>query len=296
MTTARYARAPSPALEACLQRGLLAPLREAWRVHGLPLDVQLREKDEVMLYCGLTRLLVARFRPPFVTLSAHKTYASQACAEPLMRRWRLDEDGLREALAGYLRDVEVNPRFTRKEGAVQAGWLAQSSPWTAFDREAVVGGGTAPHPRVTEAADRIRAIPERWRRLEEKKSGNEIDAIAVDLEGRLTLIEVKWGGADDLYYAPLQALRYAWEWAGAAPAVLPELQALIEARQRLGMSPHGLPRLRAELRVAVAWGAHPPSVEVRRRLGIVLGIVNEHLPAGVPPVELWRLDGTPRRV
>lgn len=291
MTKPRYARAPSADLTDALQNGLLAPLLEPWAVSGLRLDPQLRETDEVMLYCGLTRVLVAQYRPPYIHISAHPTYEKQACSRALMKSWDLAEHGFRAALSTYVQRVEVNPQYTTKEGAVQGDWMLETSPWISIDREAVIGGGLQPIPRVAEATDAIRAIAVDWARVATPKAANELDVLAVDDQGSLALVEHKWGGASNLYYAPLQALRYAWEWAKAVDDILPEIEELITAKQQLGLLPHILPSLSGELRVAVAWGDEQPSTEVLRRLRIVRDALLPFLPPGVGTIELWATEG-----
>lgn len=286
----RYARTPSEPLMKALD-GLLLPLRQPWTVAGLPLDLQLRERDEVMLYCGLTRLVVAQCRPPFVTLTAHKTYKSQPCAKALLRPWRLDEQGLGAALADYLGNVVVSRSHTAKEGKVQAAWMTVADPWQSLDREAVIGGGTSPFAAVDRATDAVRKLGSGWAKLDGPKAGNELDQLAIDPAGRLVLVELKHGQASKLYQAPLQALRYAWEWAGAVQTLLPELEELIEAKQRLGLLPANLPKLNGELRVAVAWGEEQPSPRVLRRLDLVVDALKKHLPPGLGEIEVWKRDG-----
>lgn len=291
----RYARTPSTALVTAL-RGPLRSLLEGRTVAGLPLDPQLRENDVVMLYCGLTRVLVAKLGPQGVELTAHETYRKQPCAQGVLRRWALDERGLEAAVDGYLSSVRVSAAFTGREGAVQAQWMQVTHPWMSIDREAVIGGGTTASTAVDAATVAVRALDSRWAHVPAPKVGNKLDQLAVDRSGRLVLVELKYGGASALYQVPLQALRYAWEWAGAVGALTPALQELIEAKQALGLLPRDLPRLTGELRVAVAWGDRGPSVEVRRRLKLVLGTVSGFLPDAVSEIEVWELNGSPARV
>ncbi len=292
MNAIRYARAPSEALMHSLEDGLLAPLRQDWEVNELPLDLQLREHDTVHLYCGLTRLLEATLTQGVVHCSAHPTYTKQPCARPLMRRWRLDEPGLEGALSSYLAKVKVGRQWTNKEGSVQAAWMDRQDPLIPIDREAVIGGGADSYPQVDAAVTALWPHVRDWARLDGPKAANEVDLLGLDPEGRVAVVELKHGGAkaDAIYYAPLQALRYAWEWADRLERLLPELEALVRAKQRLGMLPATLPTLRPELRVLVAWGGAEPSWEVRRRTQRVRAALRPYLPPGVADIELWDED------
>jgi hypothetical protein len=305
--TARYDRAPTEGLiELLAHGGLLAPLRATWSVAGLPLDLQFREGDEVHLYCGLTRLLAARRRARGVRLEASPTYTGQACASALFRAWGVGEAGFEEALSAYLAGVIVDERWVRKEGAVQAAWMAVCEPWVTLDREAVLGRPSSAARTLALDAPSVRAAHEAvdalagtggWRRPATPKGANELDQLAVDPEGRLVLVELKDARSSEVVTAPLQALRYAWEWHEALPTVLPSLRALLAARRRVGLVPDETPGLTGELRTVVAWADGGPSAEVHRRMLAVKQVVDGHLPVGVTEVEVWALPaGVPTRI
>jgi hypothetical protein len=299
----RYARAPSPDLRTLLAPGgFLAPLLAERTVAGLPLDVHLREGDRVQAYCGLTRVIDARFGRGRVRFSAHLTYTSQACATGLFRRWAAGEWGLEEALTTYFGAVVIRPALLQREGAVQAAWSRVRTPWVPFDREAVIGYAdldTQALHRSFPAIEAARAELDAearsggWAPMSEGKVGAELDQIAIDPEGRLVLLELKDAEASpaSVYYAPLQLLQYAHEWAAALPAVRGQVQELLDARIALGLSPAGLPRLNGRIRVAVGFGEDRRSAEVRARFETVRRIVSRHLPPGVAGVEAWTLDG-----
>ena len=138
-----YGRAPSDKLEALLSpTGFLAPMVELQgkTVAGLPLDVHLRRRDEVHVYCGLTRILRARLnRNGTVSISAHQAYSDQACAEAILCRWNTAEaQEFEMALDVYVSQLQVHERHTAREGFIQAAWSRIEAPWTPFDREAVL--------------------------------------------------------------------------------------------------------------------------------------------------------------
>ena len=315
MTTPYYNRAPSPHLQELLMPGgplsWLVELNER-KISGRAFDVHFRSGGEVHVYHGGTRLLkVERLKWPkgYVTLTANDEYKKQPCAKGLFRRRRIDDPKLREAAEAYLRDVKIGPRWTEGEGAIQMLWSRVTKPWTPFDREAVLGGASTQHQqtaKVDAALDELMDIytahqhaagRKRW--AKPKKSGKEVDQLAVDSDRRLVLIEIKDASnrTAEVYYAPFQLLQYIWEWHGALGAVGADLHKLIDARVAVGLTPPGVTRLTGGIRAAVGFGPDSRSNEVRRRYGIVLGIVNKHLPPGVGPIETWSIaESVPRRV
>lgn len=305
----RYARAPSPALVTLLQPGgFLAPLLAPRRAAGLPLDIHLRERDHVHLYCGLTRLVDASLSGGRVELKADPAYTAQPCAAGLFRAWSTTELGLASAIESYLAGVQVRPAYTRAEGAVQASWSAVVDPWVPFDREAVLGyADTAAQtagrlaPAVAAARAELEPIREegRWAPLPAGKVSAELDQLAVDPSGKLVLVELKDAAASaaSVYYAPLQLLQYVHEWAAALPRVQHQLALLLQRRRELGLTPAGAPDLAGALRPVVAFGEDLRSHEVRARFRTVRRVVNRHLPAGVGPIEEWSITaGKPVRL
>jgi len=198
----RFARAPGGDLQQAL-KGPLASLLLPRSVAGLALDPQLREGNCLMLYCGLTRVLVATLRNSVVSLTAHKTYRDQPCAAGVLRKWQVGAVGFDRAVNDYLARVVVGPSQVRGEGAVQTEWAALDDPWICVDREARIGGGLSASQAVEDATQAVRALDPTWARVSEPKSANKLDQLAVDPEGRLVLVELKDGGASNLYYVPL---------------------------------------------------------------------------------------------
>ncbi|MCB9684393.1 MAG: hypothetical protein H6738_05700 [Alphaproteobacteria bacterium] len=302
--TVRYDREPGEPLIELLEDGaFLAPLRRPWSVAGVPLDLQFRERDEVHLYCGLTRLVTARRGRGGIRLTASPTYTRQACAHGLFRTWVVDERGFDDALRTYLSGVVVDARWVKKEGLVQASWMALQEPWVTLDREAVLGRSSGEARERALDVDAVRAahaavdalsVERGWKRPPAPKGANELDQLAIDDAGRLVLVELKDARSSEVVTAPLQALRYAWEWHEALDAVLPSLRALAAARRRLHLMPQGTPELTGALRAVIAWGEGSPSAEVLRRSLAVKQVVDGHLPPGIGEVEVWSLAGGSR--
>ena len=315
-TSVSYERAPSGAMIELLKPGgFLRPLIDL-STHppgGIDLDIHFYGRRRLRVYRGLTRILDASLsREGNVSITAHRQYASQACAEGVMREWRTDEDGFADALTAYLSGVDVAPRHTDLEGHVQMLWSRVTQPWMPFDREArlaytsserraeIKGIALRPameaHARLTELARTSgRALPGEVR----SHTGSELDQLAVDPDGRLVILELKDGskGSADLYYAPLQLLEYVCEWDSVLEGVRDDLQSVIDARVEVGLTPSGATRLAGGIRPVVGFGPDIPSDNVMDHYREVVDVVNEHLPSGVQPVETWNFtDSCPSRV
>lgn len=308
---ATYDRAPSAGvLELLKPGGFLAPLIALNRrkVSGLNLDVHFRARDEVHVCCGGTVVLtVQRLMRPngHVSVKADDAYAVQACANGFFRQWSISEHGFATARDAYLSDVKIGPRWTEGEGAIQSLWSQATKLWVPFDREAVLA-----HPEPnTEFTEVVIAqtkliqissaeIPAWSAPPEPSKGRSEVDQIAIDQDGRLVLIELKdaSAGGSEVYYAPYQLLQYVWEWHNALEEVRSDLQKVIDARVQVGLS-REVPPLTVAMRAAVGFGLDKRTDEVKHRYNRVLGIVNEHRPHGVDPIETWEyLDSGPRQL
>ena len=316
LTVPTYNRSPSGDLMDLLApKGFLGPLTKlnGREVHGLKLDVHLRANDEVQVYCGLTRLLdVRRNKNGTVGVSAHKTYREQYCSGNLFsRRWKSNESReFKRGLGAYLRNLSISQRHIDGEGSIQSLWSRVTEPWVPFDREAVLtycSRAESATARQFDSVESARADLEaivkdrrnsprsrdRWTSL--SGSGRKVDQLAIDSEGRLVLLELKNGsaGPSSVYYSPFQLLQYVWEWHAALGSVRDQLQELINARVKLGLTPGPIPRLDSGIRAAVCFGRDTRSAEVKRRYDRVMGVVNRHLPYGVPPIETWALEHGP---
>lgn len=304
--TPTYDRSPSEQLRELLSpEEFLAPLLDLpnRRVANCELDVHFRSRDEVHVYCGLTKLITVRLsRYGTVEVSMHNTYSKQPCAVALCRQWKSNEAGFKDALDIYLNKVEVDSRQIRTEGIVQSMWSRVTEPWIPFDREAMLSyestldrDESRKFVQVDEAraelADETQRDSLRWARLPERLGG-KIDQIAVDSDGNLVLVELKPASESSVYYAPLQLLQYVWEWHSALGAVRNSLQELLNTRVALGLTPDCAPRITGGIRAAVGFGIDCRKREVRRRYDIVLDVVNDHLPPGVLRIETWSLSNT----
>ena len=299
-----YDRLPSRELQSLLLPGgfleALPGLNQR-RVAGAVLDVHLRVRDEVQVYCGLTRLLdIRRTGDGMVVISAHPAYRRQDCGRNLFGRWSPDRpEEFNQALDGYLDNVAVGRSNVAAEGAVQCLWSRVTAPWVCFDREAVLGY-PSPGPRLdAEASGQLDSARKELRSLAAREGwgdvpevGNKLDRLAVDPEGHLVLLELKNAGAGpaSVFYSPYQLLHYVWEWHSVLESVRPQLQDLIDARVELGLTPAGVPKLTGMVRPALGFGPDRRSAEVKRRYAEVLRVVNQYLPPEVSPIETWVIE------
>lgn len=297
-----YDRAPSEKLQKLLSPGeFLAPLLDKREVAGCELDVHFRRDDHVKVYCGLTSLLEVNRVGDKIKFVAADTYTKQACAKGLFRTWRVAEPGFAKALDAYLEDVVVNEKkWIEGEGRVQEAWSRATEYWIPFDREAVLkykpekdGMEAKKFDQVDKAHAELKNIAESqdWAILPDKgNKRNEIDQLAVDLKGRLVIVELKDASASGVYYAPFQLLQYVWEWDSALKLVQGQLQALIDARKGLGLTPCSVPPITGGIRAAIGFGTDSRSKKVKRRYAVVLDVINKYLPPGIPWIETWVLN------
>jgi hypothetical protein len=336
----RYKRAPSKKFKEALKdekrlRFLLSGLTGGDKG---PLDVQFRENDRLMFYSGGTCLLGARYLGARVRFSASDTYClldpsteEKTKKELFAQEWSVDDDKLPAAISTYLSKVSVQRQWKEMEGDVQMRWadLKRSLPWTPLDREAVLGyhkgkdrtnqqdiedvrnawqelhrrqGGRWPQIPLSKAK-----VPDGCERL--MKRPRELDQLAVDKEGRLVLIELKYaspsssvkkGSASSVYCAPLQLLQYVHEWhrGFASGDLLNQLQELVDSKVELGLLPPTVPKLTGALRPVVAFGDALPAGGAKAKFETVLEVANGFLPSGVPRIEVWNLEtgGEPRQL
>jgi len=311
MNRPRYLRAPSAAVHAHLgPQGLLGPLLRPRTLGKLRLDVQLREKNEVHAYYAQARIIRAHLAADRVRLDADRAYHVEHGGAPLFSAWDPSDRAFEGVLDAYLQNVPAHVE-THPEGHVQAAWSGVLDPWVPIDREAVIGYENTQAEEEARKSDLVRAardeveaagakhLPKRWAKLPTYDRCAELDQLAIDPEGRLVLIELKYGrtSPDKVYYAPLQLLQYAHEWRRAFAQVSADVEAVREARVALGLSPAHTPRLSGEFRLVLGFGEDLPSKEVISRVEEVRALANRHLPAGAAPIEMWAMkSGTPARL
>ena len=314
--TVRYARAPSESFLALFQDGaLLHALTEplACMVGGQPvwLDLQFRKSDEAMLYCGQTRLLTVTMRQANVRIDAHQTYRKQSASAHIRGSWPFATPGaaFSQGLRAYLEQIEVAPRWTRSEGAVQSRWMRNDPaikadlPWKSIDREAVLtyvgdavssASPTAVQMQKANSAVSLLASSEAWSQPSIRDEANELDQIAISNDGQqLVLIELKPRDGKQAFYAPLQLARYALEWATALTdpdrgTTVADVNAVARAQRKIGLG-RATSDLSSTPTVRPIIGFNdPPTREVLRRISLVWATIAKLVAHSlILPPEVW---------
>ncbi len=248
--------------------------RSTFKDTGLPLDLQLRSRNEVMLYLGLTRLLTVKLmkRSLQLKVSADKFYRLQE--HGVAERYSPDEYA---KLAGdvqrYLDNVVVNKHHYEKEGHCQArlasrfGVHGQSGDrWTVVDREIGIAYDDGQKEKVWDPI-RSRAIelgrklmaldPKKFgTSLAKKAFGDGLDFLLWNGKDReFGVAEVKDGhSTSGVYLSPRQVAAYTTIWrrfaADQPDEALSGLRELVLQKQRLGLLPEHIqpPESKADLR------------------------------------------------
>ena len=121
--TVRYSRAPSERFLRVFQEGgllnsLTHPLSCYVGGEKVWLDLQFRNADQAMLYCGQTRVLVVSLAGESIRVGAHPTYRNQPAGQFALHNWSLTQSGetFKQELSQYLSLIEIGPKWTRSEG------------------------------------------------------------------------------------------------------------------------------------------------------------------------------------
>lgn len=300
-------RAPEPLMGALRPGGWAESLVEYGRSGQYSLDLQLRgypkREHLASLYVGLTKVLdLCYVESKGFRLKAHPTYKKAGTWNARWDnyvRWGLSRNDWRE-VEHYLERVipVVGDRFLN-EGAVQSALSAfQSRRLTVIDREAAVSFSTESEKgRVTKELaqpilDAIEPTPgdPDWWNGRPKSLGGECDALAVDADGHLLVIDIKPSNAATIPWAPVQLRHYRdlfARWASTTTKASEIINGMLFQRADLGLIPHGNPVCASPMHVrpvlAVQQGLSKTYrdrlLDVNRRL--------ENAPAGTPAVEIY---------
>ncbi|HPF99367.1 MAG TPA: hypothetical protein PLE77_04815 [Kiritimatiellia bacterium] len=240
--SARYKRALDEEIAALLMPGqdfhwLISDINELGG-DRYSIDIQLREDNSLMYYHGTTRLLRLDLKKTGSGIRA-KASAAPTYTEHEGSKRQYDAfkqtlttprgDQARRSFKEYLKAAasSANARYyaNHKEGwwqnrlCIEHGleWTP-SSPWLVVDRECVIGfDGKAEKKEFYEQVlgkyekiqnDLQRSDVEKWGRIG-KGLGDELDILALDRNGNLIAVELKYGGsAKGVYWGPLQVGAY----------------------------------------------------------------------------------------
>ena len=284
------------------------------------LDVQLRRDPKgsnprswATLYYGMTALLNIEERRGQFRLTAHARYRAAEAFDDGWCRWQRREqiEAVWPEVEVYLDEVRelVAASHLGKEGPVHAAISSGASdPFGVINREARpsfhdtptrdrrLDGWVAPFNRRLAART---DAPGWW--PNDVRVGSSLDFLAVDIGGRLALVEAKShrAQAGELAKVAVQAGVYAAMFADLLheqPETHDAIERMLAQRTALGLSRPGVLHLRDKGQVVpvVAIGPERPSDEVQRRMWEVAQEVANEPSERVDPLEVWYLDETGR--
>lgn len=260
----------------------------------------------VHVYAGTAGLItvewLAHGRVRLKAAKGTKTFAGLTFADQWASPLDLDQvANYAPALLVYLSaKVALAADHFAKEGRVQVAVMRGGPGWTALDREVVPQYPSAPVRQEVQAALRT-PIDGARRRLAKhhswatnwKRTGFELDCLAVDAHGDILVVEVK-AGDDDAYAekAPLQVAQYQLmieRCLRESPITLEGLKGVAKQRAQLGLC-QALPSFspKPAVRPVVAISA-PFGKRAADRWSAVLHALRDsgmHLSG----LEIWRVD------
>lgn len=314
----RFNRSVSDELMDLLKNGAGATLVKRATGQGAePLyDLQLRAEAQgtdtwATLYYGMTALINLRERKGQFQLTADRKYMALDSFDQDWTPWQPRasiEDAwprVETYLAEIARQVAVGPAL-KKEGPVHAAIASgNSDAYRVIQREArpsftnkqILKHHLAEWVAPFNSALAKRSNPEPWWPHDEKV-GSSPDFLAVDIGGRLALIEAKAdkASAREIAKVAVQAGVYASMFVDLFEEnrshVLVAVAQMLQQRAALGLSRKGVLHLRERGQVVpvVAIGPSLPSKEAQRRMWEVARAVSGVPDRRVDPIEVWYLD------
>ncbi|MFC1765865.1 hypothetical protein ACFL6U_27780 [Planctomycetota bacterium] len=251
--------------------------RFGYLLHDLPtlkgesyaLDVQIREHNKIMYYHGTTCLLVITLAASGLDklkfkASAHNFYTQHStCAGLFEELVKLGKDSPVDA-AGLFRDylaaalmIAPNSHYgNHAEGFWQnrlchrfGRKFQRDDEWLVVDRECVIGFKSRGEkdafyrPILAEfdgVCERIRAAgDDKWRSSNLNKSyGDELDMLAVDRNGNLLAVELKYGSnSNGITWGSVQVGLYGKAFSTQLEFLSPMVLRLIKQKIELGLLP-----------------------------------------------------------
>lgn len=226
------------------------------------LDLRLRARPghtdaRATLYLGLTQVLhVHRLGPDRFKLKGQtgKGFAEQLDPALFDRSWAQPQplDRLARAWPAVMTYVRAAveaapPKYLSSEGLVQASLGRGAESFATIDREVVINfpsqlikdAALAEEVAGIRAAREQLATTHRWAE-KDKAFGDELDMLAVDREGRLLVIEVKYGGdTAGVGWTPAQVARYlrlCQLWVDATPWAPSILNGMLRQATEIGLA------------------------------------------------------------
>jgi len=277
------------------------------------IDFQFREKDIITLYCGKTAIL--NIKPDWhnnqFIFSAHKTYSTQSC---FPEKCIAISDIAEKVVRNYVDKVLVINSQWAGEGIVQSSWIERYSrkfkygdPCFIFDREGVLGfDSTVKRDEfIKECKKSLNATmaelviqSKDWAPYEDGFP-TEIDFVGASPSGdSIFIIEAKQikSASNKLYYSPIQVASYAIAWCKAieSKGFLSTVNKLIRAKKKAYLISGYCKEIdeNPSISPVLLLPVRQMSIEVKRRLKLVLNLCNLHLPQAVSKIVVWDCEST----
>ncbi|KAF0159063.1 MAG: hypothetical protein FD159_810 [Syntrophaceae bacterium] len=225
-------------------------------------DIHLREKNEIMIYHGGTRLITISLSNDSVKLSTDKSYSRVGVSySTLMREWAFDDlvkkqKEYKDYLIEAARIAQNKFYDNKKEGwwsnrlSLYFGknWDVEKE-WLIFDREAVLGFKKRDeksmfYEKMKEKYLVIRSKfrkdnPKIWGKEDLRKSfGDELDFLAIGPAKELFCIELKHGSyTSGIYWGPLQVSVYKDAFYEVVSSISDNIKCLVKQKIDLGLLP-----------------------------------------------------------
>jgi hypothetical protein len=275
-------------------------------------DIQIREDNNIAIYCGLTKILNIKFyqrgNVPFKFNS--QSYSSQKFF-PKIHDYSYGGK-IQFEVENYLKNVTVNQKWWNKEGKVQTKYNSilgtywnNTLPAAIFDKEIVFSYDSDPIKKKYNELIEEKVVTtkhqltgnENWAKFK----GNlpdEIDLMGLTQDGEsLFLIEVKADNANsgEIYFSPFQLMSYLLKLKDALkenPGILNNINELISQKIEIGLLPSDFPKFKQIKKIVpvlavnkISW-----SKEVQNRLTSVISNINFHNNNLLLGFEIWEID------
>lgn len=278
-------------------------------------DVQIREKNNVAVYCGLTKILNINLHQtgdvPF-TFNADYTYRNQACF-PKIENYS-DRELIQNSVTEYFNQVVVSENWWKKEGIVQTHYLSicarnwnTNVPAAIFDKEVVFSylndaikkDYTEQHKEQVNSIKQnlAKSIGKNWKAIKETKS-DELDLMGISSKGdEVFLIEAKAdkASAEQIYYSPFQLLYYVLQLKEALDdnsTTIENINELLNQKKAINLLPADFPELTEVKKITPVLAVKKKlwSDEVQSRLMSTIRFINPYTNKSLSNFEIWEIE------
>jgi len=279
-------------------------------------DVQIREKNNVAVYCGLTKILNINFyqsgNVPFIFNADSDTYKKQSCF-PKIEDYT-NQKLIQNSVNDYFKQVVVGDNWWKKEGIVQTQYLSicarkwnDNVPAAIFDKEVVFSylndaikkDYTEKHKEQVNSIKQklAKSIGRNWKEIKDTKS-DELDLMGISSKGdELFLIEAKAdnASAEQIYYSPFQLLYYVLqlkEALGDNSTIIENINEFINQKKAITLLPADFPQLTEVKKIIPVLAVKKKlwSDEVQNRLMSTIRFIKPYSKNSMSNFEIWEIE------